>query len=78
VRCNGPLGLNPRSEVVAVNSAETTYYVGHETIVVKDEASIHRIPQAIFSYLSRNEVHEEKHHGMPLDQVVEIGAQVHI
>jgi KUP system potassium uptake protein len=61
-----------------LDSAETTYYVGHETIVVKDETSLNRIPEAIFSYLNRNAVHAEKRYGMPLDQVVEIGAQVNI
>jgi KUP system potassium uptake protein len=61
-----------------LDTAETTYYVGHETIVVKDETSLNRIPEAIFSYLNRNAVHAEKRYGMPLDQVVEIGAQVYI
>jgi KUP system potassium uptake protein len=59
-------------------STDTTYYVGHETILVHDGTSINRIPEAIFSYLSRNAVHEERRYGMPLDQVVEIGAQVRI
>ena len=27
----------------------------------------------IFSYLNRNAVHEERHYGMPTDQIVEIG-----
>jgi len=33
---------------------------------------------AIFSYLNRNAVHEERRYGMPLAQVVEIGAQIDI
>jgi hypothetical protein len=52
--------------------------VGHETIVVKDELTLNYIPEAIFSYLNRNAVHEEKRFGMPLAQVVEIGAQIDI
>jgi KUP system potassium uptake protein len=63
---------------LSMEAAETTYYVGHETIIVHDEAVINRIPEAIFSYLNRNAVHDERHYGMPLDQVVEIGAQVRI
>src|SRR5262249_1773834 len=54
-----------RSHGVPLDSTDTTYYVGHETIVVKDEASVNRIPEAIFSYLNRNAVHEEKRYGMP-------------
>jgi KUP system potassium uptake protein len=67
-----------RAHGLPVNVADTTYYVGHETIVVRDEATINRIPEAIFSYLNRNAVHEEKRYGIPLDQVVEIGTQIYI
>jgi KUP system potassium uptake protein len=63
---------------IALDAADTTYYIGHETIIVHDEATIHRIPEAIFSYLNRNAVHEERRYGMPMDQIVEIGAQVRI
>jgi KUP system potassium uptake protein len=63
---------------IPLDSSDTTYYVGHETIIVHDEATINRIPEAIFSYLNRNAVHDERRYGMPLDQVVEIGAQLRI
>jgi KUP system potassium uptake protein len=63
---------------IPLDAADTTYYVGHETIIVHDEATINRIPEAIFSYLNRNAVQEERRYGMPMDQVVEIGAQVRI
>jgi KUP system potassium uptake protein len=63
---------------VRLDASATTYYVGHETIVVHDEATINRIPEAIFSYLNRNAVHDERRYGMPLDQIVEIGAQLRI
>jgi KUP system potassium uptake protein len=67
-----------RANGLALNAAEATYYVGHETIVVRDEATINRIPEAVFSYLNRNAVHEEKRYGMPMNQVVEIGTQIEI
>jgi KUP system potassium uptake protein len=67
-----------RDHGIPLNIADTTFYIGHETIVVRDEATINRIPEAIFSYLNRNAVHEEKRYGMPLDQVVEIGTQIDI
>jgi KUP system potassium uptake protein len=63
---------------IPLDAANTTYYVGHETIIVQDEATINRIPEAIFSYLNRNAVHVERRYGMPLDQIVEIGVQVRI
>ena len=53
-----------------------TYYIGHETIVASDEGVIGRVPEAIFAYLSRNAVHEERRYGMPSDQIVEIGTQI--
>ena len=58
------------------DSDNATYYIGHETIVASDEGSISRIPEAIFSYLNRNAVHEERRYGMPADQIVEIGTQI--
>jgi KUP system potassium uptake protein len=67
-----------RAHGLSIDVADTTYYVGHETIVVRDEATINRIPEAVFSYLNRNAVHEEKRYGIPLDQVVEIGTQIYI
>jgi KUP system potassium uptake protein len=63
---------------VPFDPVNTTYYVGHETIVVKDETALNHIPEAIFSYLNRNAVHEDKRYGMPLAQVVEIGTQIDI
>jgi KUP system potassium uptake protein len=63
---------------IPLEPADTTYYIGHETIIVPDEAKINRIPEAIFSYLNRNAVHDERRYGMPMDQIVEIGAQVRI
>jgi KUP system potassium uptake protein len=67
-----------RASGIRLDPTDTTYYVGHETIIVHDEATINRIPEAIFSYLNRNAVHDERRYGMPMDQVVEIGAQVRI
>jgi KUP system potassium uptake protein len=67
-----------RAHGIALNVAEATYYVGHETIVVRDHATINRIPEAIFSYLNRNAVHEDRRYGMPMNQVVEIGTQIEI
>jgi KUP system potassium uptake protein len=61
---------------VPLDFENATYYIGHETIVASDAGSINRIPEMIFSYLSRNAVHEERRYGMPTDQIVEIGTQI--
>jgi KUP system potassium uptake protein len=63
---------------IALDSNDTTFYVGYETILVRDESSINRIPEAIFAYFNRNALHDEENYGMPLDQVVEIGAQLRV
>jgi KUP system potassium uptake protein len=55
-----------------------TYYIGYETIVGSDRGSLQRIPEAIFSYLNRNAVHEERRYGMPRRQIVEIGTQINL
>jgi KUP system potassium uptake protein len=64
------------AEQIPFDPDNATYYIGHETIVASNEGSISRIPEAIFSYLNRNAVHEERRYGMPTDQIVEIGTQI--
>jgi len=56
---------------------DATYYIGHETIIAKN-GGLQRVPEAIFSYLNRNAVHEERRYGMPTQQVVEIGTQIYL
>jgi KUP system potassium uptake protein len=63
---------------IPLDSTDVTFYIGYETIIVQDQAKITRVPEAIFSYLNRNALHDEEHYGMPLEQVVEIGAQIRV
>jgi KUP system potassium uptake protein len=65
-----------QSEKVPFDPDDATYYIGHETIVASNEGTLSRIPEAIFSYLSRNAVHEDRRYGMPADKIVEIGTQI--
>ena len=65
--------LSERADSLPRDNA--TYYIGHETIVAKN-GGLHRVPEAIFSYLNRNAVHEERRYGMPTQQIVEIGTQI--
>jgi len=64
-------------EHIPLDADEATYYIGHETIIAKD-GGLQRVPEAIFSYLNRNAVHVEMRYGMPTQQVVEIGTQIHL
>jgi KUP system potassium uptake protein len=66
-----------QAEHIPLDPDDATYYIGHETIVAKD-GGINRVPEAIFSYLNRNAVHEERRYGMPTQQIVEIGAQINL
>jgi KUP system potassium uptake protein len=63
---------------IPLNSNDTTFYIGHENIIVEDQSPINRIPEAIFSYFNRNALHDEEHYGLPPDQVVEIIAQIRV
>jgi KUP system potassium uptake protein len=65
------------AEHIPLDPDDATYYIGHETIVAK-HGGINRVPEAIFSYLNRNAVHEERRYGMPTQQIVEIGTQVYL
>jgi KUP system potassium uptake protein len=64
------------AERIPFDPNDATYYIGHETIVATSEGSLSRIPEAVFSYLNRNAVHEERRYGMPAEQIVEIGTQI--
>jgi KUP system potassium uptake protein len=72
------LRMVAEAEHIPLDPNDATYYIGHETIVSKDGMSLNRVPEAIFSYLSRNAVHEERRYGLPAEQVVEIGSQVNM
>jgi KUP system potassium uptake protein len=63
---------------IPLDCADTTYYVGHENVIVQDQGIISRIPEANFSYFHRNALHDEENYGLPLDQVVEIGTQLRV
>jgi len=65
-----------QAEHLALDFENATYYIGHETIVASNEGVFSRIPEAIFSYLNRNAVHEDRRYGMPPAQIVEIGTQI--
>jgi len=54
-----------------------TYYVGHETIVPKeDESRLPRLVQALFALMQRNASHLTDYCRLPRDAVVELGREV--
>jgi KUP system potassium uptake protein len=58
---------------------DVTYYVGHETVVSREDGKGLPIWQErIFSVMERNAVHVSDFFSLPSDQVVEIGRQVSI
>jgi KUP system potassium uptake protein len=62
-----------------VNLEDVTYYVGHETIVAREDRT--RLPhwlEELFAFMQRNSVHVSDFFRLPPDAVVEIGRQVSI
>ena len=58
---------------------ETTYYVGHETVVTRDDGKGRPAWEtAIYAAMQRNAVHVADFLRLPCDNVVEIGRQVAI
>jgi KUP system potassium uptake protein len=63
----------------AVDLADVTYYVGHETVTPRDDAAaLPRWVEAMFALMQRNSAHLTDYFKLPPDAVVEIGRQVSI
>ncbi len=62
-----------------VDLNDVTYYVGHETVVSReDRRGLPRWQEALFVAMERNAVHVTDFFSLPSDQVVEIGRQISI
>jgi KUP system potassium uptake protein len=62
-----------------VDLADVTYYVGHETVVARDDGrGLPAWQEALFAMMERNAVHVSDFFSLPSDQVVEIGRQISI
>jgi KUP system potassium uptake protein len=58
---------------------DVTYYVGHETVVHREDGmGLPAWQERIFAVMERNAVHVSDFFSLPSDQVVEIGRQVAI
>jgi KUP system potassium uptake protein len=62
-----------------VDVGDVTYYVGHETVVGREDGlGLPAWQERIFAVMERNAVHVSDFFSLPNDQVVEIGRQVAI
>jgi len=59
-----------------VDLDDITYYVGHETVIRREDgAGLPGWQEELFAMMERNADHVSDHFGLPSDQVVEIGRQ---
>ena len=62
-----------------IDLADVTYYVGHETVIGREDGTgLPAWQERIFAVMERNAVHVSDFFSLPNDQVVEIGRQVAI
>jgi KUP system potassium uptake protein len=62
-----------------IDLADVTYYVGHETVIGRDDGmGMPGWQERFFAVMERNAVHVSDFFSLPNDQVVEIGRQVAI
>ena len=62
-----------------INLADVTYYVGHETVVAReDHQGLPRWVEALFAVMQRNSSHVTDYFKLPRDAVVEIGREISI
>jgi K+ transporter len=63
----------------AIDLADITYYVGHETVTTRDDSKgLPKLVEALFALMQRNSAHLTDYFKLPPDAVVEIGRQVSI
>jgi KUP system potassium uptake protein len=62
-----------------IDLGDVTYYVGHETVVGREDGkSLPIWQEGLFAAMERNAIHVSDFFSLPTDQVVEIGRLVSI
>jgi KUP system potassium uptake protein len=61
---------------VAIDFAETTYYLGRETFLATEAGKMGRFTEGLFAFMARNAGTATAYFGLPPDRVVELGMQV--
>ncbi len=68
-----------RAKGCTLDLDDVTYYVGHETIVHREDGKgLAKWEEALFAAMERNAVHVSDFFRLPSDDVVEIGRQIAI
>jgi KUP system potassium uptake protein len=63
----------------AIDLADVSYYVGHETVVrVDDEKALPRWVEVLVAFMQRNSAHLTDYFKLPIGAVVEIGREISI
>ena len=71
--------LAGKSQGCKVDLGDVTYYVGHETVVGREDGDgLPAWQESIFAMMERNAVHVSDFFSLPSDHVVEIGRQISI
>jgi KUP system potassium uptake protein len=62
-----------------VDLNDITYYVGHETVIGREDGmGLPRWQEELFAVMERNAIHVSDFFSLPTDQVVELGRQISI
>ncbi len=71
--------MTSKSLGCSVDLGDLTYYVGHETVVSRDDGKgLPAWQEGLFALMERNAVHVSDFFSLPSDNVVEIGRQISI
>jgi KUP system potassium uptake protein len=65
-------------QALIVSPADTTYYLGRETLLTTGKAKIARWRKTLFSFLARNARAPTAFFNLPPNRVVELGAQIEL
>jgi len=65
-------------QVVGIEPATTTYYLGRETLLTSGASKMAGWRKALFAFMSRNASNPTSYFGIPPNRVVELGAQIEL
>jgi KUP system potassium uptake protein len=63
---------------LVVKEADTTYYLGRQTLLTSGKSSIAKWRKGLFSFLARNARGPTAFFGLPPNRVVELGLQIEL
>jgi KUP system potassium uptake protein len=61
-----------------VNDADTTYYLGRQTLLTSGKSPVAKWRKMLFSYLARNSKPPTSFFNLPPNRVVELGLQIEL